>query len=231
MPVVLLGVWLGFCETEVEIIDCSSIGSVSGRSDVGGLVGFNDGLIENCHFIGTVISGVVTAGGLAGNNFFGTIQNCYSLGSVIGEDNVGGLIGYNINIVRNCYTRASAIGDYAVGGLISENDWVVDNCFSTGLTNGNINVGGLIGINSWVVDNCFWDTETSGMLISAGGTGSTTAQMQIQSTFINTGWDFVEEDTNGTENIWKICEGDEHSEVGLADAAIGGFWLSRWRGR
>ncbi len=40
-----------------------------------------------------------------------------------------------------------------------------------------------------------------------GGTGKTTAETQTASTFIEAGWDFVDETANGTEDIWWILEG------------------------
>jgi hypothetical protein len=54
-----------------------------------------------------------------------------------------------------------------------------------------------------MVASSFWDTGT-GLRKSAGGVGKTTAQMQTRSTFTDTGWDFVGEDTNGAEDIWTI---------------------------
>jgi hypothetical protein len=43
-----------------------------------------------------------------------------------------------------------------------------------------------------------------------GGTGETTTEMQTSSTFLKTGWDFMDETANGTEDIWWILEGQEH---------------------
>ena len=58
--------------------------------------------------------------------------------------------------------------------------------------------GGFIGYweydPDWVVENCFWDTQTSGTTTSMGGTGKTTVQMKDATTFMDTGWNFV--------NIW-----------------------------
>ena len=36
--------------------------------------------------------------------------------------------------------------------------------------------------------------------------GKTTSEMQTTSTFLEAGWDFVDETANGTENIWRIFE-------------------------
>jgi hypothetical protein len=36
------------------------------------------------------------------------------------------------------------------------------------------------------------------------GRGKTTEQLQTRSTFTDAGWDFVGEDTNGTDDVWAI---------------------------
>ena len=37
--------------------------------------------------------------------------------------------------------------------------------------------------------------------------------MQTAITFINTGWDFVGETENGTEDIWWILEGEDYPRL------------------
>jgi hypothetical protein len=60
---------------------------------------------------------------------------------------------------------------------------------------------------------CFWDTQTSGQITSDGGTGKTTSEMQTTSTFLEAGWDFVDETANGTEDIWWILEGQDYPRL------------------
>jgi len=55
--------------------------------------------------------------------------------------------------------------------------------------------------------------ETSGQVTSGGGTGKTTAEMQMASIFTDAGWDFVGESENGTEDIWSICEGTNYPRL------------------
>jgi len=64
-----------------------------------------------------------------------------------------------------------------------------------------------------VVGDCFWDIQTSGQAASAGGTGKTTAEMQTASTFLDAGWDFVDETANGMEDIWWIDEGKDYPRL------------------
>ena len=225
------------------ITNSYSSGSVSGDSRVGGLVGENDwGTITNCYSTGS-ISGRYDVGGLAGENSYGTITNCYSTGSVTGDHSLGGLVGSNDwGTITNCYSSTSVSGNQFVGGLVGENWYTITNCYATGSVTGTTNVGGLVGDNYWAVTDSFWDTQTSGQTTSAGGTGKTTAEMQRASTFIDAGWDFVDETENGTEDIWCICEGvdyprltwqfvigdfDGDGRVGLTDFAIfAGSWLA-----
>jgi hypothetical protein len=80
-------------------------GSVTGRNNTGGMAGLNNGgILQNCYFTGSV-TGSSDTGGLAGGNL-GTIQNCYSAGSVGAgiSGTAGGIVGYNYNSgsVRNC---------------------------------------------------------------------------------------------------------------------------------
>jgi hypothetical protein len=78
-------------------------------------------------------------------------------------------------------------------------------------------VGGLVGSRNYywgdVVSHSFWDTQTSGQTDSAGGTGKTTGEMQTAKTFLDAGWDFVDEIDNGTEDIWWILEGQDYPRL------------------
>jgi hypothetical protein len=134
------------------------------------------------------------AGGLAGENFIGSITNCYSTGTVSGDRAVGGLVGSN-------------------GFLYLKPDKITSS-YSSCSVSGNLYVGGLVGDN-WggTVTRCFWDTETSSQATSAGGTGKTTAEMQTVTTFLEAGWDFVDETANGTEDIWWINEGQDYPRL------------------
>jgi hypothetical protein len=178
-----------------NVTNCYSTGTVSGEMDVGGLVGNNGGNVSNCYSTGSVSGntrvGFVSAGGLVGSNSRrGTVTNCYSTGSVSGSISVGGSV--------------------CVGGLVGDNSGNISNCYSTGTVNGEMDVGGLVGDNNGDVISSFWDKETSGLSQSAGGTGKTTAEMQMASTFTETGWDFVDETENGNEDIWAVCEGTNY---------------------
>jgi hypothetical protein len=67
--------------------------------------------------------------------------------------------------------------------------------------------------NPDTVIRSFWDIKTSGRTTSVGGTGKTTAEMQTTSTYLDAGWDFVDETANGTEDIWWIDEGNDYPRL------------------
>ena len=46
-----------------------------------------------------------------------------------------------------------------------------------------------------------------------GGTGLATAEMQIAATYLDAGWDFVDEVANGTEDIWWIDDGKDYPQL------------------
>jgi len=73
---------------------------------------------------------------------------------------------------------------------------------------------GLDGIgNTLSVTGSFWDIEASGQLTSYSGAGLTTTEMQTASTFLDAGWDFIDETENGADDIWWILEGQDYPRL------------------
>lgn len=181
------------------ITKCTSSGNVSGNDNIGGLIGVNSGEVTYCYSSSDVLSSGSEAGGLAGENR-GTITDSYATGNTSGNNITGGLVGSNgyINL-RDVYW---------------EDPGHIFNCYSTGSVSGTSKVGGLLGRNLvGSITACIWDIETSGQATSAGGTGKTTVEMQTIRTFLDAGWDFVDETTNGTEDIWWILEGKDYPRL------------------
>ena len=121
-----------------------------GTSKVGGMCGNNyTGTISNCYNTGSV-SGIGTAGGVSGYNYTGSITNCYNTGNVSGSSGfVGGVSGYNDGgTITNCYNVGSVGGSGYVGGVNGWNKGIITNCYNTGSVSGTgVNVGGVIGRN------------------------------------------------------------------------------------
>jgi len=208
-------------------IDDPNIRVASVGFSFGGLVGTSRGKIYDCFATGSV-RGASSTGGLVGFNDFdpfqsdlelGVISSSYATGAVSGNKSIGGLVGWNQNIIRDCYATGSVTGNDEIGGLVGVviDASSVEDSFSTGSVLGNGEVGGLVGWNfifsyNNVID-CFWDRDTSFQQTSKGGTGLSTQQMQDINTYLASGWDFVDETENGTEDIWWILEGEDYPRL------------------
>jgi rhodanese-related sulfurtransferase len=187
--------------------------NIAGTDYVGGLAGFNKGRITTSCVTGT-ISGNKRVGGLTGRNW-GTIAVSYNAAAVTGNDDVGGLAAANYGSITNSYNTGPITANRDVGGLSGENYGSIASSYSTGAVSGDWRAGGLVGYN-WPdtgIISGFWDTQTSGQVASDGGTGKTTAEMQTAATFLDTGWDFVDETANGKEDIWWILEGQDYPRL------------------
>ncbi len=224
----IVGGLVGMNRHNGSISDSYSNGCVLGTAqnvgDIGGLVGSSRGSISNCYSTASVNSDGDYLGGLVGRvgyyydeehyGDFGSVSRCYSTGDVNGGENVGGLVGFNCyGSVTDCYCTGDVNGRQDVGGLVGDNGHVglgsLSRCYSTGDVNGANEVGGLVGDNDAnYVSDCFWDIDkqTHGITESFGYTegtvtnveGLSTGEMQIESTFTDAGWDFIE--------IWDIGE-------------------------
>ncbi|GBG10310.1 hypothetical protein PAT3040_05036 [Paenibacillus agaridevorans] len=148
--------------------------TVDSTDDYAGLFGASSGIIRNIGLENAVISGGSLVGGLVGSNT-GFISNAYVKGNVDGDEHVGGLVGLNSGAANVTFTYAA------------------------GLVSGNAYTGGLIGKNaSGVVDDSYWDAEIGSLLISGGGEGKTTADMQLPATYEGWDWDDSWAMINGT---------------------------------
>jgi hypothetical protein len=179
----------GWCE-KCTIIKCYITGTISGSSNVGGLIGHSDGnifigsTITDCYTTSNVSCTSASAGGLVGSSHIGSIINCYTMGNISGNPNIreiGGLVGHIIGSnISNCYTTGNVIGDSECGGLVgfaggtSYSNCNISNSYATGSISGNGSVGGVVGkIGVWnfsskiSVSNCY----ATG-IISATGEGS-----------------------------------------------------------
>jgi hypothetical protein len=215
--------------------------SVIGDSSVGGLIGFNSGVVSTSYSTVTV-TGNEDVGGLVGLNM-GKLSHSCSTGGITGNRYVGGLVGYNnlyvgesknhwwggsnysLKIV-DCYSTATVNGEIFVGGLAGGNlngSLILDS-FSTGSVSGDSVFGGLVGWNlESAAIKCLWDVETSGLSAMCGSLtrgagcdstfGKTTTEMQTATTFLEAGWDFVDEIDNGADDIWWINEGQDYPRL------------------
>jgi len=144
----------------------------------GGIVGLfsdNRGTIRDLGVTDETVSGMgkkSDVGGLAGWNE-GTIQNCYTTGTVstTGFD-IGGLAGNNDGIIIHSHSAAAVTGGYTSGGLagFSDDDGIILTSYATGAVSGGSYVGGLVGLNRGAISASFaTGAVTHGLLGAAGG--------------------------------------------------------------
>jgi hypothetical protein len=149
------------------IHSCYSTGNVAGTYvGVGGLVGWNGGVVSGSHSSGSVTGGRY-AGGLIGSNE-GTVSSSYSTAGVTGDTCVGGLVGgSNGGTVSDCYSSGSVTGSEAVGGLAGSNyhSSTVSNSHSSSSVTGTTAVGGLVG------DSLYYGGTVSGSYFTGSVTG------------------------------------------------------------
>lgn len=154
---------------------------VEGTSNIGGITGYLTGATAEVRH--SAVRGVVAGSGAS----------------------VGGLTGYATNsglLIADSYSRATVIGNSQVGGLIGYFlSGTASRCYSTGeVLSGESHVGGLVGRpSSGVVHDCYWDVDSSGQEASAYGEGRTSGQMRQQATFVGYNFTSVWQITEGID--------------------------------
>ncbi|WP_178130912.1 MBG domain-containing protein [Reyranella sp. CPCC 100927] len=174
--------------------------TVVGGTATGGIAGVNNGVLNRAYVTGTV-TGTNSVGGLVGMST-GVIVYSYTDAAVRGTNDTGGLIGSNNGAVQYTYAIGSVNGSggASTGGLVGRNatgSGVVDHSYASGAVTGTAATGGLVGTNEATVINSFWDMGTTGQSTSAGGTGLTTAQARVSSSYA--GWNFL--------SVWFQADG------------------------
>lgn len=183
-----------------SVTQCSIMGEISGSRRIGGAIGYNNGQVVRCAASNTV-RGYQVVGGLIGEINDGSVAQSFATGNVLpnanwATSNFGGLVGRCDGIISVCYALGDVEGTYRVGGLVGELNYassIVSQSFAAGSVNDDSGtVGGLVGdiYYSPQVLASFWDMQTSGVTVSAGGTGLNTNQMKTSAPFVNAGWDF-----------------------------------------
>lgn len=126
------------------------------RTEVGGLVGTNYGLVEGCSFSGEV-RGLERVGGIAGYSC-GTIRDCTFSGSVAGKRYTGGIVGYSEGLADGC------INNGEVNTTIETAPMEIDALSLSDLTELPVvtaddsssvtDTGGIVGMSTGIVRDC-----------------------------------------------------------------------------
>ena len=142
--------------------------------------------IENVHVVNGKVTGGTSVGGILGNTNDGgnvdlttdvvTVKNCSFSGTITGAGNVGGMVGYAVNVntlnIEDCVVSGTVSGSSTyVGGVLgyTKGNTTIRNCSVKGTVSGTGNgTGGLVGY----VEN--------GSITSASG-----MKMEIDSCHVN----------------------------------------------
>jgi uncharacterized repeat protein (TIGR02543 family) len=143
---------------------------ISSAAYIGGVVGYNNGMVHNCYTTGSVSYSTGAVGGVVGVNN-SIVQNCHTTGSVYGSSSVGGVVGVNYGTVQNCYATGNVSGhSSSVGGVVGSNDGgTVQNCYATSSVNAHSTLGGVVGYNTGTVQNCYATGNVNGTSVAVGG--------------------------------------------------------------
>ncbi|MEF2965693.1 S-layer homology domain-containing protein [Paenibacillus sp. M1] len=185
-----------------------SSAKVFGNHYTGGLVGFNDrtGEITDSYATGNVTASGYDAGGLTGENA-GDIEFSYASGEVGGTYNVGGLAGNNAaGVINQSYAAGKVAGYSNIGGLIGTmHGGNLNDAYAIGDVNGSLGVGGLIG---QTIDlGVIKNSYASGYVSGINFVGGVIGH-NSSAYFLNIYWDA---DTTGQA---AMCGSDPHSGCG-----------------
>lgn len=157
----------GYNTGKIENLTVS--GTVTGKTNVGGIVGRNEKEISNCVNNCKVTGmGTYNIGGIAADNSGGgKIENCINNGEINSSNSscVGGIAGFNQNNCKviNCRNTGNITGNISVGGIVGHNGSqtsqktgnLIENCYNEGSVSGQGEVGGIAGRNEFKITNCY----------------------------------------------------------------------------
>ena len=174
------------------------------ESKVGLLAGYCDSSnVENCYSVGevrctNVCGGLI--GKLTGNS---TVSKCYTKGIIYAIGiKAGGIAGYVSNsLIESCYSDVFISAENDVGPITSytSDDLSVNECYSSNIAMCDPLTYGIKDTNNFCLFYCSpWGS------VYFRHTMITKVQLKDPMTYLNAGWDFVNETENGIEDIWDI---------------------------
>ena len=156
---------------------------ISGDVDVGGLVGRNDQSVENSQVLEATVeaSGVRVGGAVGYNVSAGTVSAVAAKATVMGTEDVGGLVGRTNGAVTQGEFHGDVVGDDRVGGLVgrvaaasniygSYQGTVANSEVKQGTSvTGDWHVGGLVGTSQGHLSDSYSAAQVEGHERRVGG--------------------------------------------------------------
>lgn len=195
---------------------------ITGKSGIGGVVGFIRGTVRNCSYSG-VIKGEDNIGGITGVNG-GTISRCYNTADITASGaGIGGISGYNDNTVKECFNSGTVKGLNGVGGIAGGNGKNIENCYNVGDVIGEYNVtGGIAGSadKGSSIKYCYSACYTNMRIIFGLGSSS-----NIENCYYNTDlWTGIE----GKSEITALNTAEMTAMNVIEDGAMSSFSTDIW---
>lgn len=166
-----VGGLVGYMDRDSSVTHSYVTGDVIGNEDVGGLVGENGSAITDSHANSTV-SGVNNIGGLTGRHRGGTISRSHADGEVNSSgSHAGGLVGNSSGVINSSYATGDvfAVG-WEAGGLVGVNGSTINGSYATGrVTGSKWQVGGLVGKNWGTINGSYSTASVTGAGGDVGG--------------------------------------------------------------
>ena len=187
----------------------------STTSSTGGLFGEANGSIKNCFATGN-IKGTGYVGGLVGLTNSLSVENSYSKSNVTAASCVGGLIGSGYANIVDCYTSGTIKGDEAVGGLMGYADGAtISKSYSSSNIEAPLMAGGLVGqSDSSTIDYSFFNGTVAGIESTGGLVG-----YALRGTISNSYTNGSVSDNGEAGSITGICEKATLKNVYYTDKA------------
>lgn len=183
------------CMENGEIFNCANSATVTGREQVGGIVGYNPdnqrGKIYGTIINDGAINGTNMVGGLVGqwhgewnlNGIYGTFTNTGDVNGGTGAS-VGGIAGFADRTIKNAANSGNVVGGTSVGGIAGRCQAPIENSYNTGDVRGTattsqgeitgsptgVFVGGITGYTSAnaSISNCYNTGHISALSTSGG---------------------------------------------------------------
>lgn len=172
----------------IEGVHVGGQSSVTGNSDVGGVVGHNaGGVVEHSYNEGSVDAADSTEwsiGGVIGFNDEGTVDTVYNTGAVTGKSwYTGGVVGRSEGssaMIKYSYNEGTVNGRQGTGGVAGLSHYgTVQNSYNIASVSGGISTGGLVGefrgtvVNSYNAGIVESNSDPGGLIGLATGSAGT----------------------------------------------------------
>lgn len=178
----LKNVSVSIIDTNSQIVDATYL------SDIGGLVGINNGHINGCYIDGNLTvekrdclsTAKTNVGGLVGTNNMHMDGESNLVNNENFDDDYNSLISLNchyINSNSNLPSYSEFVGNITVGGVVGQNLGTTKNSSFEGSIKAVYNVGGIVGLNNGILQNCYGSGHVEGYENVGGIAGTSMAEI------------------------------------------------------